>query len=102
MASETHESGSLSVEVAYGLPDRQFLVKVEVREGSTVSDVIECSGLREAYPDVEIDPQALGIFSRKVAPDHPVQHGDRVEVYRPLAIDPMEARRLRAEANRPS
>jgi putative ubiquitin-RnfH superfamily antitoxin RatB of RatAB toxin-antitoxin module len=38
----------------------------------------------------------LGIFSRRVAADYPVEPGDRVEIYRPLDLDPMEARRKRA------
>ena len=38
----------------------------------------------------------MGIFGKRVALDHPLAPGDRVEIYRPLAMDPKEARRRRA------
>jgi hypothetical protein len=52
--------------------------------------------LTQTIPGLVIDPAHLGIFSRKVAPDHVLGEGDRVEIYRPLILDPKEARRRRA------
>ena len=84
---------NLKVEVAYGEPGRQALLEVEVPEGTTVAQAIERSGIREQFPGLEIDPGRVGIFSRKVGMDQVLKAGDRVEIYRPLLIDPKEARR---------
>ena len=84
----------LSVEVVYALPAAQDAVTVRVAPGATVRDAIVAAGLLERHP--ELDLQHLGIYGRTVSPDAPVADGDRVEVYRPLALDPKEARRRRA------
>ena len=92
--AETDET--IRVEVVYALPERQALLSVELPAGSTVAEAIEASGVRREFPDLEIDPEALGIFSRKVSPDQQLREGDRVEIYRPLRADPKEVRRQRA------
>ncbi|MEO6969191.1 MAG: RnfH family protein [Rhodanobacteraceae bacterium] len=88
----------MRVQVICAFPDRVFLRELELPRGATVSDAIAASGLREAWPQVEITPDRLGIFARKADFDTVLDDGDRVEVYRPLKIDPKEARRQRARA----
>jgi putative ubiquitin-RnfH superfamily antitoxin RatB of RatAB toxin-antitoxin module len=85
------------VEVAYALPERQKLLRLEVPAGATVAEAIEISGIRNDFEGLEIDPAAVGIFSRKVPMDRMLREGDRVEIYRPLIADPKEARRRRAD-----
>jgi putative ubiquitin-RnfH superfamily antitoxin RatB of RatAB toxin-antitoxin module len=80
----------LKVKVVYALPRREECVEVTVPSGATVRDVLEKSGL------IGLVSQKLGIFGRVVPEDTPVADGDRVEIYRPLAADPKEARRARA------
>ncbi len=92
MAPETR----IRVEVVLALRDRQELRTLELDAGATVGDAVEASGLAEAFPEVEIDPERLGIFGRVFPPDHVLRDRDRVEIYRPLKIDPREARRKRA------
>ncbi len=87
---------SLEVEVAYALPNEQFLGRVTVPVGSTVHDAIRASGVLIQFPSIDIETSAVGIFSKRVALDHPLSPGDRVEIYRTLTITPVEARRLRA------
>lgn len=88
---------TITVEVIYVGPDwcveRQ---RVELDEGSTVMRAIEASGMESSLPAGAIDPARLGIFGRKVAPGQLLHDGDRIELYRPLAIDPKEARRRRS------
>lgn len=86
------------VEVAYALRDRQVLLTVELEEGGTVEQVIRCSGILEAFPEIEIARSTVGIFGRVVALDTRVRNGDRVEIYRPLIANPQDARRQRASA----
>lgn len=87
----------IDVEVVYGLPDRQELRGLQVPAGTTALQAIERSGIAESFPGMIVDEKALGVFSRKVAPDYVLQPGDRVEIYRPLIADPKEVRRQRAK-----
>jgi putative ubiquitin-RnfH superfamily antitoxin RatB of RatAB toxin-antitoxin module len=95
--SISREAALIGIEVAYALPQRQCVVALTVTEGCTVIEAIEQSGLREEFPEMEVDPNALGIFGRKVRAGQALREGDRVEIYRPLIADPKEARRQRAE-----
>ncbi len=86
----------LEVEVAYALPDRQFLERVRLPEGSTVRAAIEASGVLQAFPVIDLESAPVGIFSRRSTLDTVLSSGDRVEIYRRLRINPGEARRQRA------
>jgi len=87
---------TFTVEVVYAGPKSRIQRhQVELLVGSTVMQAIEASGMALSLPTGTIDPTRLGIFGRKVAPDQLVHGGDRIEIYRPLTLDPMEARRRR-------
>lgn len=90
-------SNKIVVEVAYALENEQTLLSLEVDEGATAQDAIIQSGLLEKYPDIDLEKQKIGIFSHLVPLDTPLKKNDRVEIYRPLLIDPKEIRRLRAK-----
>ena len=97
--TELRDVPRLPVEVAYATPLHQRLVKLSVPQGTTALQAIEKSGIRDRFPEIEPVP-VIGIFSRKVAHDHVLAAGDRVEIYRPLEADPREARRLKVEQER--
>ncbi|HET9818869.1 MAG TPA: RnfH family protein [Rhodanobacteraceae bacterium] len=78
--------------------DKVFDVELELPAGSTVRAAIDASRIREHRPDIEIRADRVGVFSRRATFDTPLRNGDRVEIYRPLRIDPKEARRKRARA----
>jgi len=86
----------VTVEVVYAEPSRRWLRRLSLPVGSTVAQAIEASGIVQEVSGLVIDPAQLGIFSRKVTLDHRLDEGDRVEIYRPLTLDPKEARRRRA------
>ena len=86
----------ITVEVVHLDVQQQWLQRIEVAEGSTALQAVQASGLVEIMPTQAFDPNRLGIFSKRVSADHVVQSGDRIEIYRPLMLDPMEARRRRA------
>lgn len=86
----------MQVEVVFALADKQVLVAVEVPAGATVSDAIDRSGLARKFPDCDFPELQAGIWGKPVGHDHAVREGDRVELYRPLAMDPRDARRLKA------
>lgn len=68
-------------------PDRAQARSLSLPAGATVRDALAASGLAG---------HACGIFGKRVALDRKLAEGDRVEIYRPLALDPKEARRRRA------
>lgn len=90
---------TLSIEVAYGLPQEQVLLALTVPAGTTAREAVRLSRLAERYPALDPEHAPLGIFGKllKTPDSHELRSGDRVEIYRPLLIDPKEARRLRAE-----
>lgn len=79
----------MRVEVICALPQRQQVVVLELEQGATALDAVRASGLA-------CEGCALGRFGRKIGPATPLKDGDRVELLRPLAQDPKEARRRRA------
>ncbi|WP_313575532.1 RnfH family protein, partial [Pseudescherichia sp.] len=76
--------GDIRVEVAYALPEKQYLQRVTLSEGATVEEAINASGLLELRSDIDLAKNKVGIFSRPVKLADAVQDGDRVEIYRPL------------------
>ncbi len=85
------------VEVAYALPEKQYLQRVKLEEGSTVEEAIRASGLLELRSEIDLQKNKVGIYSRPVKLSDQVKEGDRVEIYRPLIADPKELRRQRAD-----
>jgi hypothetical protein len=54
----------------------------------------------DAFPEIDLAQNKVGIFSKLVKLDEKVRDRDRVEIYRPLIADPKEVRRKRAEAGK--
>lgn len=92
----------LSIEVVAALPDRQWLIELEMPAGATVWEAVERSGLVAQLPDFPFDCQRVGIFGRLCKADQPLSDGDRIELYRALRADPKEVRRQLAELERAS
>ena len=88
----------MKIEVAYALLEEQFLFVEEVPEGATVEQALAKSQLLKAFPDLNIDK--VGIFGRVVNQDQVLQPMDRIEVYRPLKVDPRDRRRKNVEEAR--
>ena len=73
-----------------------FEMALELPAPATALDAIRASGLFERHPELALGEPLIGIWGRACAPETLLAEGDRVEVYRPLTMDPNEARRLRA------
>ncbi|PJC86479.1 RnfH family protein [Vibrio sp. HA2012] len=93
---------TIRVEVVYALPYEQKVFVEMVESGSTVEEIIRRSGVLEAYPEIDLSKNNVGIYSRNVKLDMQPQDKDRIEIYRPLQADPKEIRRRRAEQARVS
>lgn len=86
--------------VAYCTPAATHLIAVELPPGATLRDAVLASGLLALAPELAADALDLGVFGLRRAATAALRPGDRVEVYRPLAVDPATARRLRVQALR--
>ena len=81
---------SIRVEVVLARAKQVQAVALTLPAGATVEQAIMASGI------ADVDLNAVGIFGRRVPPATRLADGDRVEIYRPLALDPKEQRRRRA------
>ena len=90
----------MQVEVAYGTAERQTLVALELDDGSTVAQALGAVSNREPFAGLPLDSMPVGIFGRPVNRDRILNPGDRVELYRPLTMDPKDARQERARRAR--
>lgn len=92
-------AGAIKVEVVYAERGYRLSFKLRARAGETVSGVVRRSGILKQCPP-EVNPLhgkgGIGIFGEQVALDATPADGDRIEIYRPLKRDPIEARRRRA------
>lgn len=87
----------LEIEVVYGLPDKQVLKKMNVQNGCTAREAVCQSGLNEIFSELDLQTAPLGIFGKSVKDETLLRDKDRIEIYRPLLIDPKEARRKRVQ-----
>lgn len=86
----------VEVEIVYGVTGAE-IIRQEVPANATLREAIEQSGILEKYPEIDLDSNKTGVFSRQRELHAPVRAGDRIEIYEPLKADPKEARRLRAK-----
>ncbi len=87
---------NMNVEVVYATPKQQVLLSLQLVAPCSVQQAIMQSGILQQCPAIDLDQNTVGIFSKRVELTDLVKDGDRVEIYRPLIIDPKQARRLRA------
>jgi uncharacterized protein len=93
-------SAMLSIEVCYALPNEQALIPVELPEGATVQQALDASGILRRYPQIDLEKQKVGVFGKLKPLDTVLADHDRVEIYRPLIVDPKAARQRRVEKTR--
>jgi putative ubiquitin-RnfH superfamily antitoxin RatB of RatAB toxin-antitoxin module len=83
----------MKIGIAYASSSRQTWLNVEVPDGATVKDVIERSGILKQFPEIDLEQQKVGIFSKLTKLDALLENGDRVEIYRPITCDPKTVKR---------
>lgn len=102
MATADGAAGLLRIEVVCSpAAERTERVALQLPPGSTVGDALARSGLAERH-GLAADAWKVGVWGRLAPPAQPLRDLDRVELYRPLQVDPKEARRLRYKGQRPS
>ena len=87
----------IEIEVAYALPKNQILKCLKVPYGTTVAQAVQLSGVYKKFSEIQPDNKNLGVFGKLVRPETILHNHDRVEIYRPITVDPKEKRRKRVE-----
>ena len=100
MNHESNDPGRLAIEVVFALPERQELISLTVEPGTTVAMAIMQCAIGDLFPEEDLANCQAGIWGKPVGRDHPLKDGDRLELYRPLSMDPREARRKLAADGR--
>ena len=89
-----------SIEVCYALANEQALIAVDLPEGATLQQAIDASGILQRYPQIDLGTQKVGVFGKLKPLDTVLADHDRVEIYRPLLVDPKLSRQRRVEKTR--
>ncbi|EKD76928.1 MAG: hypothetical protein ACD_42C00532G0008 [uncultured bacterium] len=84
------------ITISYATPEKQVEIAITVADNCTVAQAIAFSKITDQFPKIKISDNSVGIFGKCVTLNTIVHDGDRVEIYRPLIMDPKEARRAKA------
>ena len=90
----------LRIRVVYALPDHQATVDLQLPPGTSLNEAVARSGLLEKFPEAAARPLSCAIFGRAVPLTYELRDGDRIEILRPLLIDPKQSRREAAQRSR--
>ena len=94
-------AAALSVVVAYSPRAGQVdEVALSLAAGATVADALHASGLMQRHPTLDLTSLRVGVWGKLRQVSDELRDHDRVELYRPLTVDPKEARRLRYRQHR--
>ena len=94
-------AGEIRVVVAYSPAPREVdVVSVVLPSGSTLHDALHASGLLARHAGIDLAVSKVGVWGKVRPLQAPLRDGDRVEVWRPLKVDPKEARRQRYRSHR--
>ena len=86
----------MRVTVVYSPAPRQVVEReIDLPEGANARQALAQSGLLDTFPDLAHGPLDVGIWGRSCLPTQVMEDGDRLELYRPLRVDPKVARRER-------
>jgi putative ubiquitin-RnfH superfamily antitoxin RatB of RatAB toxin-antitoxin module len=94
------DRAELRVTVVYCAPGCEDLSELRLPAGATVGDAIAQAGVLARRPEIAARAPDVGVWGRACGLDRALADGDRVEIYRPLTVDPKEARRVRAQVRR--
>lgn len=87
----------IEIEVAYAKPSLQKIISLKVPRGISILEGIKLSGILQFFPEIDLKRASIGIFSKQKVLTDLLNQGDRIEIYRPLKIDPKDARRAKAK-----
>ena len=99
--ADTAKPMRIAVSVAFSArADEVDEVPLELNAGATVNDAVLASGLAQRHPKFNLHAMPCGIWGALRPRDCLLRDGDRVELYRPLQVEPKEGRRRRQQSQR--
>lgn len=88
--------GALRVSVIYSPAPREVVEwALTLGQGATVVQALEASGLKALAPEFDLNQASVGVWGRQARLEQVLRDADRIEVLRPLQVDPKVARRER-------
>ncbi len=88
---------SIPIEIMFADQQNQVVLPLSVPIGCNLEEAIQLSGILVQFPHIDLTKNKVGIFAKLRPLNTVVQSGDRIEIYRPLMIDPKNNRRNRAQ-----
>jgi putative ubiquitin-RnfH superfamily antitoxin RatB of RatAB toxin-antitoxin module len=90
----------IDIAVAYATANQQTVLTLQIADKSSVEEAIIESGILQQWPEIDLQKNKVGIFGQLCDLEKTLNAGDRIEIYRPLQKDPMDARRQKAKIKR--
>ena len=88
----------IQVELVYiHAVNEHFYVAMQVPVGTTIHALVDMLDLAAHYPEVDIHQMSCGVYGKVQPASYVLQYLDRVELYRPLTLSPLDARKIRAQ-----
>lgn len=92
----TAPSGLISICVVFSASPRNVVEQIlQLPTGATVETALQLCGLLSKVACAGEEPVTVGIWGKPTRLDVQLQPNDRIEIYRPLKVDPKVARRER-------
>jgi putative ubiquitin-RnfH superfamily antitoxin RatB of RatAB toxin-antitoxin module len=88
---------TVDVQVCYGNSQSVAIIELTLPSHSTIRDALDASHFVIKHPEIDIQVSKVGIFGKLKSLNTILRQGDRIEIYRPLTVDPMAARRRRSD-----
>ena len=89
----------MNITLVYATPALQKQTQISVFKDCSLHKAIIESGILQACPDIDLNCNKVGIWGKIVPLNTLLTEGDRVEIYRPLLLDPKQIRKLKAKRN---
>ncbi|MBI3285939.1 MAG: RnfH family protein [Burkholderiales bacterium] len=86
----------IDVQICYAGKAGISLLSLQLAPQTTILQAIQQSGIIDIHPEIDVSIVKVGVFGKLKTLDAVLHAGDRIEIYRSLIADPMEARRRRA------
>jgi putative ubiquitin-RnfH superfamily antitoxin RatB of RatAB toxin-antitoxin module len=88
------------IEVVYALAQGAIQRSYDLPAAATVADALRAAGADPAFAGIDVEGSPIGVFGTPARREQPLHPGDRLEIYRPLTLDPKAARRARVKQAR--
>lgn len=91
----------LDIELVYIGESKQNLISLKLPLGSDIKTAIEKSKILQQNPEINLHINKVGIFNKIKSLDYVLKNKDRIEIYRPLRVEPKDRRRNKAASSNP-